>query len=159
MNALSESRLSEVMPALRDKILMLAGALKPQGITLEVIEGLRSWQESDVLFEEGRELRNGVWVITDPRKIVTNARGGYSWHNLGMAVDCAPELIEGEIDWNGDHPQWKKMENAGILLGLKSGANWKRIVDCPHFQLTGRFPENKPNDEARQLFWGGGMGE
>jgi peptidoglycan L-alanyl-D-glutamate endopeptidase CwlK len=158
MNAGSQSRLSEVMPALQDKIHALAAVLKPQGIDLEVIEGLRSWQESDVLFQEGRTLQNGVWIITDLRHVVTNARGGYSWHNLGMAVDCAPEIIEGQIDWNGDHPQWKRMEEAGVSLGLVTGATWKRIVDAPHFQLCGRFPTS-PNDEVRQLFWGGGMEE
>src|SRR5438128_9711009 len=112
------------MPALRDKILALADVLKSQGITLEVIEGLRSWRESDVLFQEGRTLRNGVWVITDVRHVVTNARGGQSYHGFGMAVDCAPEVIEGTIDWNGQNPQWKAMEDAGRSLGLTSGATF-----------------------------------
>src|SRR5881392_3989135 len=110
MNALSLSHLSEVMPALRDRILELADVLKPQGITLEVLEGMRSWQESDMLYEEGRELRGGIWIITDVRKVVTNARGGQSWHNFGLACDVAPEVIDGRIDWNGSHYQWGAME-------------------------------------------------
>jgi peptidoglycan L-alanyl-D-glutamate endopeptidase CwlK len=156
MDALSQSRLSEVMPVLQDKIHELATVLKPQGIELEVIEGLRSWQESDVLFQEGRTLRNGLWVITDVRKVVTNARGGQSWHNYGLAVDVAPEVIDGRIDWNGSHYQWVAMEKEARVLGLTCGADFKRLIDCPHAQLSGRFPIS-PDDEVRQIFRNQGM--
>jgi len=145
MSPMSESRLQVVMPSLSAKIYQLADllALDPDPIILVVSAGFRSWAEQDSLYDQGRSL---------PGRIVTNAKGGESWHNYGVAVDCEPESKELAIDWNPSHPQWKRMETAGISLGLTSGATWTRLVDAPHFQLTGRFSEGAPDDEAREIY-------
>ncbi|SVE43245.1 uncharacterized protein METZ01_LOCUS496099, partial [marine metagenome] len=45
---------------------------------LFVVHTLRTYAEQDDLYEQGR---------TEPGKIVTNARGGKSWHNFGLAID------------------------------------------------------------------------
>lgn len=147
MNPVSVAKLQDVHPKLRDLITQLDERLQLESIFLEVSEGLRSWARSDALYQQGR---------TTPGPIVTNAPAGHSWHNFGMAVDCMPELTEGTVDWNPSHPQWKRMEEVGVSLGLVSGANWIRIVDAPHFQLTGSFPVS-PDDEVRQLFTDGGI--
>jgi peptidoglycan L-alanyl-D-glutamate endopeptidase CwlK len=141
----SEARLQDVMPALADKIRQMAAilALDPEPIALVVSAGARTWAEQHALFLQGRSL---------PGDIVTDADGGQSWHCLGVAVDCEPEVVNGEIDWKASHPQWKRMEAVGVSLGLTTGANWIRLVDAPHFQLTGGFPVNAPNDEARQIY-------
>ena len=118
-----------------------------QGETIAVVQGLRTVQQQDALYAQGR---------TTPGKEVTNAPGGYSWHNMGLAVDCAP--LEGiVVDWDANHPAWKQMEESGVSLGLTSGANWVRLVDAPHFQITGRFPEGAPDDEVRAIFDAGGL--
>ena len=36
-------------------------------------------------------------------KKVTNARGGYCWHNFGLAGDYA-FVISGKVTWNGPWP-------------------------------------------------------
>lgn len=140
----SEARLQVVMPTLAAKIHQLAEMLllDPSPIQLVVSAGFRTWAEQDQLYDQGRSL---------PGKIVTEAKGGESWHNYGVAVDCAP-MQEGVIDWNSSHPNWKKMEEVGISLGLTSGATFTRLVDAPHFQLTGRFPVGAPDDEAREIY-------
>lgn len=145
MDAASEARLQNIMPQLADKIRQMAEilALDPAPIKLVVSAGLRTWAEQDALYAQGR---------TTLGKIVTNAPGGHSWHNFGCAADCEPEIKDGVIDWNASHPQWKRMETVGISLGLTSGATWTRLVDAPHFQLTGRFPEGAPDEEARQIY-------
>jgi peptidoglycan L-alanyl-D-glutamate endopeptidase CwlK len=56
---------------------------------IRVVQGLRSWTEQDALYAMGR---------TAPGKIVTNVKGGYSYHNYGMAVDCVPS-IHGSTSW------------------------------------------------------------
>ena len=48
------------------------------GIIIKVISGLRTYDEQNGLHAKGR---------TTPGKIVTNARGGYSNHNFGIAFD------------------------------------------------------------------------
>lgn len=149
MNASSQQRLSIVFPALAEKIYQLSTRCLQEGFAICVVQGLRTVEEQQALYEQGR---NG-----NPGKIVTNAPGGHSWHNFGLAVDCAPVEPDGSIDWNAEHPQWKLMERIGVSLGLTSGANWIRIVDAPHFQLTGRFPEGAPDDEVRELYKAGGL--
>jgi peptidoglycan LD-endopeptidase CwlK len=146
----SESRLENVMPILADKIRQLADVLAgdEEPIKLVVSAGMRTWVEQNSLYAQGR---------THEGKIVTNAQGGESWHNFGCAVDCEPEVKDGSIDWDADHPQWQRMEEAGEELGLTSGATWVRLVDAPHFQLTGPFPEDAPDDEVRDVFTNQGV--
>jgi peptidoglycan L-alanyl-D-glutamate endopeptidase CwlK len=142
LNASSEVKLSFINPALADKITTLAEMLEQESIEIIVTAGLRTWAEQNALYAQGR---------TAPGNIVTNAKGGESWHNFGVACDCAVLNPDGSVDWNASHPQWKRMEAVGISLGLVSGANWLRLQEAPHFQLTGRFPVS-PDDEARQIY-------
>lgn len=148
MNSSSQDRLSKVFPALADKIYQLSTRCLNEGFGICVVQGLRTVEEQQALYDQGR---------TMPGKIVTNAQGGHSWHNFGLAVDCAPVDPNGGIDWNAEHPQWKTMERIGVSVGLVSGANWVRLKDAPHFQLTGKFPEGAPDDEVRQLYEQGGL--
>jgi len=159
MNSVSVARLQLVAPQLADKIVQMDRILSSEGIQIVVAQGVRTWAEQDALWQKGR---NPDGSFVDPvhhAGVVTNARGGHSWHNFGLAVDCDPDdpTKEGfQIDWNAEHPQWKRMEAVGVSLGLTSGANWKRLADAPHFQITGRFPEGAPTDEVRELFQASG---
>lgn len=148
MNQSSQDRLKLVWPVLAENIYQLSTALIHEGIYIAVVQGLRTVEEQDALYAQGR---------TAPGKIVTNARGGQSWHNFGLAVDCAPVNPYASIDWNASHPQWKRMEELGVSLGLTSGARWAHLPDAPHFQLTGAWPEAEPTDEVRELCAQGGL--
>lgn len=152
MDAVSEARLQLVWPLLADKIHTMAVMLEQEGIEIRVVQGLRSWQEQDKLYAQSR---------TTPGKVVTNCKGGQSYHNFGMAVDCVPSQFSPDQpynpDWNSSHPDWNRMEAVGIYLGLTAGAGFRTFPDAPHFQLTGQFPVGEPDGEVRQLFKDGGM--
>jgi peptidoglycan L-alanyl-D-glutamate endopeptidase CwlK len=152
MESISEARLTLICPQLAAKIRTLSDILEGEGILIRVVQGLRSWTDQDGLYAMGR---------TAPGKIVTNVKGGYSYHNYGMAVDCVPSIHGTELayqpDWNKNHPAWQRMIEVGKSLGLTCGALWRTFPDAPHFQLEGRFPAGGPNDEVRQLFRDGGM--
>src|SRR5690348_1244502 len=148
MDAHSEARLGLLYPRLADAVRKMHDMLLGEGITIIVVQGLRTIAEQQALYEQGR---------STPGKIVTNATGGHSYHNYGLAADCAVKNPDGSIDWNASHPAWKRMEAVGVSLGLTSGANWVRIVDAPHFQITGRFPEGAPTDEVRKIMLDGGI--
>jgi peptidoglycan L-alanyl-D-glutamate endopeptidase CwlK len=139
MEDLSLERLSLVHPALSTAIQQMAARLL---FDVRVTQGLRTWSQQDQLFHQ------------IPK--VTDVPGGYSWHNFGLAVDCAPLGPDKSIDWNASHPQWIKMEQVGISVGLVSGSTWRTFPDAPHFQMTGRFGV-EPDDEVRQLFKDGGI--
>ena len=155
MNQASEDRLNAVHPQLASRVRQLATMLAAEDIFIAVAQGLRTIAEQDALFAKGRDASG---EIVNKGQIVTNARGGQSWHNFGLAVDCYPlEVNAVGIDWNPQHPAWKQMEQLGVSLGMTSGANWIRLVDAPHFQLTGRFPEGAPTEEVNELYKSGGL--
>jgi peptidoglycan L-alanyl-D-glutamate endopeptidase CwlK len=98
------------------------------GLALVVTQGLRTWEEQDALYAQGR---------TAPGKIVTKARGGQSYHNFGLAFDILVLDAMGKADWDSSHPGWSQAADVGKALGLEWGGDWQTIKDQPHFQYTG----------------------
>jgi peptidoglycan L-alanyl-D-glutamate endopeptidase CwlK len=94
------------------------------GKQLRITSGLRTIKDQNKLFEQGR---------TRPGNIVTNARGGKSYHNFGLAVDIV-EIKNGKALWN--NPDWNEIAALGKSLGLEWGGDWVSIKDKPHFQLS-----------------------
>lgn len=145
LEALSVNRLTHVHPQLAAKISEMQGKLD---FPIRVTQGLRTYQEQELLYEQGRSL---------PGKKVTNAKPGWSWHNFGNAVDCVPLGRDTKLpDWNADHPQWQQMIDAGVALGLTAGALFRTFPDMPHFQWTGKYPPS-PTDEVRAVYAKGGI--
>ena len=151
LDTISEARLALVYPGLTDKAHQMAEMLSTETIVIRVTQGLRSWAQQAAIFAQGR---------TAPGEIVTEAPPGYSYHEFGCAFDVVP-MVNGEPDWNLTHPSWPRIIAIGESLGLNAGARWHK-PDTPHFEMTGRFPLNVPDDEARQIlqnegveaFWG-----
>ena len=111
--------LAEVQPYARALVTKAAA----DGITIKVISGLRTYDEQNDLYAQGR---------MKPGKIVTNARGGYSNHNFGIAFDVGVFERGQYLD---ESPKYKAVGVLGMDLGLEWGGNWKTIQDEPHFQL------------------------
>jgi peptidoglycan L-alanyl-D-glutamate endopeptidase CwlK len=150
MDDVSEERLAQVYPELAEKIRQMASTLTAANINIRVTAGLRTVAEQDELYAKGR---------TTPGPIVTNAKGGQSYHNLGMAVDIVPSVDAFDLpylpDWDESHPAWKHMIKIGESLGLNCGADWEHFKDMPHFQLTGKWPVGEPPEEALNLLTNG----
>lgn len=146
LDGISLARLQLVNPVIGKLVQQMADALDLEQITFRITQGFRTWPEQYDLYAQGR---------TKPGEIVTHAKGGESWHNLGSAVDFAP-MKDGKPVWNTSDPAWNRIIETGKALGLTSGADWTH-PDRPHFQLTGRFPMNKPDEEARQIYQTEGM--
>jgi hypothetical protein len=93
------------------------------GIKLRIVQGFRSISEQNDLYSIGR---------TTPGLKVTNARGGQSFHNYGLAIDVV-------IMKNGK-PDWSKLPDDAVKIGIKFGfewgGNWSSFKDYPHFQMT-----------------------
>lgn len=127
MDAASERRLAEVNPQLANRIRRAVADLKAQGINVMVTSGYRSFAEQNALYAQGR---------TKPGNIVTNARGGQSLHNYGLAVDLVPLDSRGQPNWNVSESTWQKIGAAGKRQGLEWGGDWTSFKDRPHFQMT-----------------------
>jgi hypothetical protein len=127
------AKLDAVHPTLKTKVTALINRAAAEGYTLRVIQGLRTVEEQEVLYAQGR---------TRPGLKVTNAKGGASNHNYGLAVDLA-FIVDGEVSW--EDGLYHKLGGWAAKCGLAWGGNWKHSVDMPHVELP-----NIPN--WRMLF-------
>lgn len=88
------------------------------------MSGTRTFAEQDALFRQGRDL---------PGKKVTNARGGQSNHNFGVAWDIGVFQNGQYLD---ESPLYHQVGNTGKGLGLEWGGDWTSFPDEPHFQVV-----------------------
>jgi len=101
---------------------------------------LRTFVEQDALYAKGR---NG-----SKEAKVTNARGGESYHNYGLAVDIVllvdkdkngsfeSASWETNVDFDGDGvSDWMEVVNIFKKYGWAWGGDWK-FVDKPHFERS-----------------------
>lgn len=104
-------------------------------VDVKVISAHRTWEEQDQLYAKGR---------TAPGKIVTRARGGYSNHNFGIAIDFG--IFKGSKYLDGGTPSDKKLArnvhvqiaDAAKLAGLDTqwGGDWSGFEDFPHHEIS-----------------------
>lgn len=105
------------------------------GIQLRVTQGLRTSAEQDALYAQGRSA---------PGKVVTNAKGGESYHNYGLAIDVV-EIKESKAVWN---TAWEAISEVGIKNGFTWGGDWK-TPDRPHFQMSFGLSINQLQEGSR----------
>lgn len=101
-----------------------------RGVTVEVISGLRSWQQQAALFAQGR---------TKPGRIVTKARAGSSWHNYGLAIDLGLFAKGTYLDERQPAFAAELYAELGKLassMGIEWAGNWRSFPEGPHFQVT-----------------------
>lgn len=126
LDKVSSDRLAKVHPELAKRVVAVIEALMNRGIEVRVVQGLRTYAEQDALYAQGR---------TKPGKRVTNARGGYSNHNFGLAVDLCP-FKDGEPQWDDD-AAFNAIGQEAKRQALEWGGDWTKLVDKPHIQLHG----------------------
>ena len=119
----SEKSIATLLPEVRPIARALVHTAASTGIRIKIISGLRTYAEQDALFAKGR---------TRPGRRVTNARGGFSNHNFGIAFDIG--VFEGSR-YLPESPKYNAVGTLGVGLGLEWGGNWKSFVDAAHFQL------------------------
>ncbi len=115
-------------PKIKKMAMELINACNAVGIKIIITQTLRTIAEQDALYAQGR---------TKPGKIVTNAKGGTSFHNFGVALDFCP-VIDGKAVWN-DLSLFEKVGSIGAGLGFEWGGNWKDFKDRPHLQFTAGY--------------------
>jgi len=142
MDNVSEARLAQVHPELARRIRQLSDMLE---FPLRVTQGLRTSATQDNFYNQGR---------TTSGPIVTDAKGGHSMHNFGLAVDVVP-ITGGLPDWNDKDAQWAEILSKAPSCGLAEGAQWRMFPDEPHL-----YPQEcpaSPDDEMRSLLAAGGI--
>jgi len=101
-------------------------------VKVKATSTLRDHEAQDELYAHGR---------TKPGAIKTNARGGESFHNYGVAVDFAI-FLDDKLTW--DKRYYVMLGKIGMREGLTWGGDWDgdgktdpNDWDLVHFQYTG----------------------
>lgn len=136
MDQITLDRIQRAHPAIRQQLLQEyreANNLLGKGARLRFAYVHRTFAEQDALFNR--------------RPKVTNARGGQSIHNYGLAFDI---VLLYDNDGNGTFEEaswsmirdfdkdskadWMEIVNYFKSKGWEWGGDWKRFKDAPHFQ-------------------------
>lgn len=118
----------KAVPLFRRFLALAQGTAATLGCEYKLISGNRTWAEQDALNAK--------------RPKVTNAKGGQSNHNFGIAADAG--VFQGKLYLDGGTAQQKalasKVHKACSMhadaCGLEWGGNWTSIVDQPHYEVN-----------------------
>jgi peptidoglycan L-alanyl-D-glutamate endopeptidase CwlK len=139
----SITRVAKLHPKVRDEVMNIIDKIEagwPATIAVRIVQGLRTIEEQNDLYAQGR---------TKPGPVVTNAKGGSSFHNYGLAIDFAIlydkdgngsfETLSWDMAKDGDNDgkkDWMEVVEAFKAAGWEWGGEWHSIKDYPHFQKT-----------------------
>jgi len=93
-----------------------------EGLNIYIFETYRSEERSNTLYKKG-----------------TGVRGGYSFHNYGLAVDFVFKDNKGNWSWSNKY-NWKRFGELAKSVGFTWGGDWTRM-DLAHVQLTPKGSE------------------
>ena len=126
-DVISQNRIQELNPVVRSIFQQFIEECEAElNITIRIMEPVfRTIKQQDDLYAIGRT------VETD-KPILTNAKGGGSYHNYGLAVDLC-HLMDNKVDWNYDMGH---LTTIAHKYGIEWGGDWMSIKDKPHFQKT-----------------------
>lgn len=114
-------KVQSLQPALQPLAIRLVELAAERGVPARIVQGARSIDEQNALYTSGAG--------------VTNAPGGLSYHNYGLAFDIVPDAYVSLPDWNPTGEQWRILGSIGESLGLSWGGRWSK-PDLPHFELN-----------------------
>ena len=137
MDKITLDRIKLAHPKFRDELAEQykeINSLLPKGVRLRFAYVYRSIVEQDALFKQ--------------RPKVTNAKGGQSIHNYGLAFDIVllydkdgNETFE-TASWE-QNKYWMQVVNYFKSKGWEHGGDWKNFKDQPHFQKNYRWQDLK----------------
>jgi peptidoglycan LD-endopeptidase CwlK len=116
-------RPSKLQPLVQRKAQALVESMGLLGLPIRITEGFRSIERQNELYAQGR---------TTPGQIVTNAKGGQSFHNYGVAVD----FVFRNGGYNVPESHWQTLGHVAKLEGFEWGGDWVGFKDRPHVELT-----------------------
>lgn len=126
------SKIDTLHPKIREQVRGLVDYVNREILTsnvkMLVTQGLRTFEEQDKLYNK--------------RPKVTNAKGGQSIHNYGLAFDFC--LVQGgrtiwdvAKDFDSDKvPDWMEVVKVFKDAGYRWGGDFKSFTDKPHFEKT-----------------------
>ncbi len=132
MDKISFERIASLHPKIRSEVqsLYIIACEQLTGrAKVRIVQGHRSVEEQNRLYNQ--------------KPKVTNAKGGQSYHNFGLAIDFAllvdSKLISWDIvkDFDEDgKTDWMEVVKVFTDRGYTWGGNFKSITDKPHLEKS-----------------------
>lgn len=117
--------LDDLHPKVKELAEKFVAGCKGQGWDILIYSTYRDAEAQNKIYAQGR---------TSPGKIVTNAKGGQSFHNYRVAFDWVP-MLGGKPLWS-DEAAYLKCAEIGEALGLEWAGRWKSFKETAHLQYT-----------------------
>lgn len=148
---LTLERIEKFHPLLRDKLkedyIDCNNQVLGKWARLRFAQVFRTIKEQNDLYAQGR---------TKPGNIVTNAKGGRSMHNYGLAFDI---VILYDKDQNGTfetaswelNKDWMNVVKFFKARGYEWGGDWHSFKDYPHFQQTLGYTLNNLQGRSKDI--------
>ncbi len=140
-DAASEAHIITLLPKTQIEARKFLQIAKDNHTDVRILSGTRTYDEQNALYAHGR---NGNTL-----PIITNAKGGQSNHNFGIAWDIG--LFDSSGNYISNDAGYRSF--ASVVLPLMNtiewGGNWISFKDYPHYQLK---PVTENVTTIRQLF-------
>jgi peptidoglycan L-alanyl-D-glutamate endopeptidase CwlK len=132
----SLDKIEKLHPFIKEEVKKLVDTINTSVLTgnakVRIAQGLRTFAEQDILYKQ--------------RPKVTNAKGGDSIHNYGLAIDIVL-VIDGKTaswdvkkDFDKDaQSDWMEVVQVFKKAGYSWGGDWRTFKDMPHFEKTNKL--------------------
>ncbi len=135
MDKVTQQRIATLHPFVKNEVAQIINEIDKQltgRAKVRITQALRTVDEQNNLYAQGRT-KKGLKV--------TNAKGGQSIHNYGLAVDICL-IINGKTaswdmktDWDDDGlADWMECVSIFKKYGWIWGGDWKNFEDGSHFE-------------------------
>ena len=123
---ITSRNLTDLHPKVKKLAQAFKDACKAQGIEILIYCTYRDNEAQNALYAQGRTVKG---------KIITNAKGGDSFHNYRLAFDFVP-TIGGKPLWN-DSAMYKRCGAIAKSVGLEWAGDWVSLKETAHCQHSG----------------------
>lgn len=118
-------KLDALEPDFREIAEKIVAEALEAGVKVLITSTRRTIKAQNDLYAKGRTAKGSR---------VTNAKGGQSPHNFGLAFDFCPVDENGNLNWGAPRSVWAKVGAIAESHGMTWGGNFKSITDLPHIE-------------------------
>jgi len=123
---ISSRKIEDLHPHVQTRCENFLAECKKSGIDILITCTYRDIAAQNALYAQGR---------TTLGHVVTDARGGQSFHQYCVAFDTVP-IVNGKPIWDNEQT-WLSIGHIGKCCGLEWAGDWIHFKEKPHFQFTG----------------------
>lgn len=123
---INSRKITDLNPRVQPLCRAFIAACTADGIEVIITSTYRDKASQNALYAQGR---------TTAGPIVTNAKGGQSFHNYAVAFDFVP-VSNGKAIWNNT-ALWRRCGRIAESVGLEWAGRWVKFKEMAHCQYTG----------------------